>query len=232
MKEYIINNKKYRLNLFEEIGPKEAYLIGYLAGDGIYNRRTHKKLEKITISSSDPRIIYWISENYCPDATISSIIPINKKRNITTEKLSYRLSLSSKFSPIFNKYGILCLKVDKRLVNISNNMFKYYLRGLIDADGHFSSGIRKDRNRVWVNFGITHQSIPLLNSIQLFFENNLFLSSSVSQRKDENCLDLKISNRESVKKLINWLYDDENTPCYKKEQANKFLELYKKSNAT
>lgn len=226
MKEYIINNKKYRLNLFDKLDKKDAYLIGYLAGDGNYNKKTHKKLEKIATSSTNKEIIYWIRDNYCPDATISSIIPVNKKRNIVTTNYSYRISLSSKFSPIFNKYGILGLKKDRTLVNVSKDNFKYYLRGLIDADGHFSSGIRKDRNRIWVNFGITHQSHNLLNSIQNYLHNNLNISSSVRPRKDENCLDLKISNRESVKKLINWLYNDLETPCYKLEQANKFLSLY------
>jgi hypothetical protein len=110
-------------------------------------------------------------------------------------------------------------------VNISNDLFKYYLRGLVDADGHFSSGRRKDRNRVWVNFGITHQSLSLLQSVQRYLHEKLDISTFINPRNDENCMDLKISKKESIKKLINWITEDELSPFDKKYQTDKALML-------
>jgi len=225
MEEYIINNKKFRLNIFDKLDSKSAYLIGYLAGDGIFSRRTHKKLAKMTISSNDKKTIEWISENFCPDSTFRSILPINKTRNIVSKNLSYILPLSSKFSPVFEKYGILGIKSDRRCVNISKSLFKYYLRGLIDSDGHFSSGRRKDRNRVWFQLGITHTSLPLLTFVQKFLHEELGTSSFITSRKTENCMDLRMSSKESVLKLINWLTEDNLSPFHKQYQVDKILSL-------
>ena len=234
MKEYIINNKSYRLNIFDKLEPSSAYLIGYLCGDGAFNKKTHKKHEKLSICSKELSTIEWIRDNFTPDATIGSVLPINKKRNIVTENLSYRLALSSLMSPIFKKYGVLNIKKERICVGISKIMFINYLKGLIDSDGHFSSGKRKDRNRVWMNFGITHQSTSVLNSVQKYLHEELNISSFVNQRKDEDCLDLKVSNIESVVKLINWLYSTNDCPFVKKYQSDKCLALYieKKPNAT
>lgn len=210
MKEYTINNVKFRLNTFEHIRDfNDAYLIGYLCGDGGFAERTKKKLAKIAVSSSDKEIIDWMQNNYCPDSKISSIMPINKKRpEIISKKLSYRLPLSSKFSDTFDFYKILCKKTDRDMVNIPNKYFKAYLLGLFDADGHCSWGKRKDRNRLWVNIGITHQSENLLIKVQAYLTNVLNIASSVKRRKDENCLDLKFSNRDNAKKFLLWLYSD------------------------
>lgn len=227
MKEYIINNKSYRLNIFDKLDPSSAYLIGYLCGDGSFNKKTHKKHEKLSICSKELNTIEWIRDNFTPDATIGSVLPVNKVRNIVTTNLSYRLALSSLLSPVFKKYGIMSIKSERQCIGISKQMFINYLKGLIDSDGHFSSGRRKDRNRVWMNFGITHQSINVLNYVQKYLHENLNISSFVNQRKDEDCLDLKISNIESVIKLINWLYSSNDCPFVKTYQADKCLQLYK-----
>jgi hypothetical protein len=82
MEEYIINNKKYRLKIFDKLDYNSAYLIGYLAGDGNFSKKTHKKHAKLTVSSINKERIEWIKATFCPDSKINSIIPINKKRNI------------------------------------------------------------------------------------------------------------------------------------------------------
>jgi hypothetical protein len=225
-KEYIINNKTFRLNLFDELDFNSAYLIGYICGDGIYNKSTHKRQARMSVSSINEEVISWIAKNYCPDSTISKRIPVNKTRNIVSKNYSYRINMSSMFSKTFDKYGVLEIKENRRIVNISKKLFKSYLKGLIDSDGHFSSGIRRDRNRVWMNLGITHQSEQVLGYVQRFLHNELNISSFVNRRKDEDCLDLKMSNIESVIKLINWLYEENNCPFYKKYQCDKCLSLY------
>jgi len=226
MKEYVINGKKYRLNIFDKLDCKDAYLIGYLAGDGAFSKKTHKKHAKLTISSSNENVIKFIKKNYCPDSTYRSIIPINNKRNIISKKLSHILPLSSKFSETFKKYGILCLKKDRTFINISRKMFMYYLRGLIDADGNISTGIRKDRDRLWFKFQITHQSIKLLKAVQNLLNIEYNISTVITKRKDEDCFDLTISNRESLLVLYKNIIDCNNTPFFKRKNLKYFYKMH------
>lgn len=208
MKEYLINGKKYRLNVFEKItNPNEAYLIGYLCGDGGYQKHTHKRLARLSVSSSDEYIINSFKNEFCPDNQVGSRLPINKTRaKIVSNKLAYVLNFSSKFHNTFNKFGILSKKEDRKTVNISKKMFRYYLLGLFDADGHISWGKRKDRDRLWCNFVITHQSMSVLAYVQNMLHEHLNISTSIRPRTTENCLDLKISNMSSVAMLYEYLY--------------------------
>lgn len=230
MKEYLINNKKYRLRLFEKIhNNEEAYFVGYLCGDGSFNKGTYKRKARLGISSINETTIEWMRKKFSPDSSIHSIVPVNKKRNIVTKKLSYRITFSSKFQKTFNKFGILGIKRDRRLVNISRRMMNAYVLGLFDADGHISWGRRKDRNRLWANFGITHQSYDVLSKIQKFIEEELNISSSIRTRKDEDCMDLKFSNRDSIVKMYNFLYKNEIFHDKKKENNFKtFISEYTK----
>jgi len=230
MKEYLINGEHYRLNVFEKIETKEqAYLIGYLAGDGGYNPPTHKRNPRLYVSSIDKPLIESIKQEFCPDGVVGSRVPINNTAgySIVSSNSAFTLNFSSKFEECFNKFGILSKKVDRKLVNISKKNMKYYVLGLFDADGHISYGHRKDRNRLWANFGITHQSFDILSKVQEFLMNELNVCSSVKQRKDEHCLDLKFSKIESVAKVLNWMYEDK-PKFYSQVKYNryeKFLEL-------
>lgn len=229
MKEYLINGKHYRLNVFEKIESKEqAYFIGYLAGDGGFNPPTYKRKARLYVSSSDKEIIEGFKTAFCPDSIINEKLPVNNTAgyNITTDKLSYTLNFSSKFEECFNKFGVLEKKPNRKLVNISKVNMKYYLLGLFDSDGHLSFGHRKDRNRLWTNFGITHQSFDILSKIQNFLMNELNVCSSVKQRKDENCMDLKFSKVESVLKVMMWLYEDP-PEIYSKIKFERYQNLLK-----
>lgn len=223
MKEYLINSKKYRLRTFEKIEtPYHGYLIGYLAGDGSFSAATHKRVARLSVGSSEEDIINGFRDFFCPDTVVGSKWPINNTpgRNIKANKLSYILTFSSKFHETFNKFGILSLKKDRSLVNISKKDMKRYLHGLFDADGHISWGYRKDRNRLWGKVGITHQSLSLLKKVQKYLEEELDISSSVAPRNDEDCLDLQFSKRESIEKFVLWLYDEEVTFPYNKTKRD------------
>ena len=229
MKEYLINGKQFRLNLFEKIENKEqAYLIGYLTGDGGFNPPTHKRLARLYVSSNNESIIQGFKEEFCPDSIISSKIPVNNSENynIVSNKLSYVLNFSSKFSETFNKFGVLGIKKNRTLVNISKKFMRQYILGLFDADGHISFGFRKDRNRLWGNFGITHQSYDVLSKVQKFLNEELNIASSILTRKDEDCMDLKFSKLDSVVKVLDWLYED--TPnVYNEIKYQHFLKFKK-----
>jgi len=229
MKEYLINAKKYRLNIFDKLDPESAYLIGYLAGDGIFNQPTHKRKARLSVSSVDTYLIEMFQRLYCPDTAVNYKVTINKKYNIKTEKKTATLAFSSKFSPLFNKYGVLGLKNDRRIVNIPRNLMRHYLRGFFDADGHISYGHRKDRDRLWANIGFTHSSFEFLSSIQRIMEEELNIATTVRPRRDEACYDLKFGNMARVAAFVEWLYAEPSVLFNHRKQrkASMFLNEYK-----
>lgn len=231
MKEYSINNKKYRLNLFEKIeNEKQAYLIGYLCGDGGISTENKKRKNRLCISSTYEETITVFKNEFCPDSTVSSRVPINNTEgyNIKTNKPSFTLTFSSKFSNTFNKFGILSKKENRRLVNIPKKSMKHYLLGLFDADGCISWGKRKDRNRLWSNFQITHQSMDVLSKIQTYIMEELNIATSIKPRKTEKCFDLRTSNRNHIVKLYEFLYKKRSIFYNKKKHSNfkKFVEEF------
>ncbi len=219
MKEYNVQGTIRRFHLFEKITKqKEAYLIGYLAGDGGYAKHTHKRKARLRLSSSYEPVIDYLVREFCPEVTVSSHVPINKQRNIVSKRLSYRMTFPAMFHDTFNKFGILSLKKERVIVNIPKKFMPHYLVGLLDADGHISFGHRKDRNRLWANIGFTHQSIKLLVTVQTFLDRELGISSGIAPRSDEDCYDLKFSSLESVKKFLEYIYKDVEF-CNKKKKG-------------
>jgi len=229
MKEYLINNKQCRLNILERIGTKEdAYFLGYMLGDGGFNQPTHKRKARLYISSIRQEVIDSFKNTYCPDSSVSSRLPINNKRpNIVGKNLAYTLNFSSKFEVMFKKYGLLDKKKNRVIVNIPDKYFGDYLLGLFDADGHITFGYSKDRGRLWGNFGLTHQSFQALSYVQEFLMKHLNISTTVRQRKTEDCLDLKIASLPALKKIYELMYTGV-TICDKVKQS-KFKELIEKN---
>lgn len=223
MKEYLINGKKYRLNIFEKVETQDiAYLLGYLCGDGGYNKETHKRNARLFVSSCNENIIQHFQQTFCPDNVINEKFPVNNTKgyNINANYMSYTLNFSSKFSPTFKKFGVLALKQDRGIVGIPKKMFPFYLLGLFDADGHFSWGRRKDRNRLWGSFVITHSSIYVLNYVQSILCDELNISSTVSIKGKEKCYVLRMGKLQSLKILYNYIYDEVNTKYDIKKQKN------------
>lgn len=233
MKEYLINGKTFRLNVFEKITESsDAYLIGYLTGDGNFHNATHKRLARMAVSSINKDVIDFFKESYCPDSTVKAKLPINKKRNIVAKNLAYYMCFSSKFSSTFNKFGILCRKSDRVMCNIPKKFMPYYFMGLFDADGCWSWGYRKDRNRLWGKFMITHQSMKLLCSLQRYLSEELGVSTYIRPRSDENCMDLTASARGDLAKIIEWCYSYEHPILdeHKKAKGIGYLKAYKALN--
>lgn len=233
LKEYTINGESYSLNLFDKITcSEEAYLIGYLCGDGGYNAPSYKRIARLYVCSADETVITKFQKYFCPNNSINSKIPINKTRNIIATKPIYSLNFNSKFSEVFNKYGILAKKVDRKCINIPKKFMNAYLLGLFDADGCITWGFRKDRNRLWASFQVTHCSLDVLSKIQKYLVSEWKINSIVTKRKTENCYDLKISEREVITELYCRLYED--TTCLfglsrKKDHYLKFVEEYLQS---
>lgn len=226
MEEYKINNKIFKLNVFKRVRDNnDSYLLGYLSGDGGINKGTHKRNARLFVSSIEYDVIKSFCDFYCPDNLITSKIPINKKRGIKSNKESYILNFSSKFSEAFKNHGILCLKKDRDIVGVKNSLMIKFIHGLFDADGAISWGRRKDRDRLWANFVVTHQSLKLLNKVQNFLLNEFEIATSINIKKNENCFVLRTSRMKDIAKLHDIIYNEEMTLTYNKNKEKHYLKF-------
>ena len=228
--EYKINGKIYNINVFETANSKnDYYLLGYLLGDGGLNKATHKRKARLFITSTEKYIIEFFRNSYQPDSIINSRIPVNNTRNIVSKIESHRFTFSSKFEKTFKKYGILDIKENRTFHNIKKEMFPSFLLGLFDADGHFSWGKRKDRNRLWCAFGITHSSFNMLIKLQKILLEQYEIPTSINQKSDERCYVLKTGSLIMNEKLLKILYSAKPTVFNKTKynNCNKFLDKLK-----
>lgn len=230
MKEYKINGKIIRLNIFNKIrDANDAYLIGYILCDGSYHQKTYKRAHRMAVSSTDIDIIDFFVKHFQPDSDPKNREPMsNKDMNIIGKKRYKNLVFSSKFSPCFNKFGVMNLKKDRTYVNIDSQNFNAFLLGCFDADGSISWGRRKDRNRLWADFKITHGSLKFLTKLQKDLHRIYGISTFVAPKGDEKCYVLRISERAQVSDLFYILYKNKpevyNTK--KEESYKKFVKSY------
>lgn len=208
--EYAISGNTYKLHLFDKIETQEeSYMLGYMLGDGGFNKETHKRNARMFVSSKDEYIVNYFKNYFQPDNSIDSRIPVNNTRpEIKSTELSYRMTFSSKFTPIFKKYGILGIKEDRTFHNISKDKMASFLLGLFDADGYITWGKRKDRNRLWCNIGITHPSLKMLEKLQRFLLEELNITTAIALKGQENCYILRTGNMSMISNLIDFLYSN------------------------
>lgn len=232
IKEYNVQGKKFRMQIFNKVDTHEqAYLIGYLLGDGGFNDSTHKRRARLFVSSADEYIIKGFQEQFCPDTPISSRIPVNNTRKeIKSFIYSYRLQFPSKFHDTFKKFGVLSVKTERTYHNIKKDFMGSMLLGLFDADGSLSWGRRKDRNRLWCNYLITHPNLKMLEKLQEFLADELNVTTQIRPKGKENCYILRTSNRDNVVKIIDFMYA--NKPkvynLTKQRKSSEFITEYKK----
>lgn len=229
IKEYTVQGKSYKMRLFDSIKDgNEAYLIGYLLGDGGFNQATHKRQARLFVSSVNENVILNIQELFIPDTPINNRIPKNKTRpEIKSNKFSYKIQFPSKFYNTFNKFGLMDVKDKRTYHNIPKEYMSDFLLGLFDADGHISWGRRRDRNRLWCNFGITHPNVFMLTKLQRFLVDELRVPSYINPRKTENVFDLKLSKRDDIIIIFDYMYNNSTTSMYNEEKKQSYLNFKK-----
>lgn len=230
IREYNVQGKIYKMQLFDKITTNEqAYLIGYLLGDGGFMKGSHKRKSRMFVTSIEEYIIKHFQEEFCPDNNINSTIPLNNVRpNINTTKVSYMLQFPSKFYDTFNKFGILGLKTERTYHNIKKDYMNNLLLGLFDSDGCITWGKRKDRDRLWCSFFITHPNLKMLEKLQEFLADEVGVTTQIRPKGTEKCYILRTSKRENVYKILQYIYSNKpkvyNISKYK--NSNEFIKTY------
>lgn len=174
---------------FSEIDTKEkAYILGYLLADGYINNST---LE-FGCAIADKEILEFIAKELNFNTRIFPIARITvRNKRIIKDLLRYTVGS----------------KENKTFPRINKNLQHYMLLGFFDGDGCLTWGKRKDRNRLWQKVNFTG-SYKLLYAIQKLLQK-LDITSSLHPKGKENCYVLELASKEDVKKILSYMYGDE-----------------------
>jgi len=185
---------------------KVAYLIGYLAGDGNFCNGWGKRKDRLSVTTVDVEFVKWVSENIVDFPMTNPKLNHNKERGIFAKQKSYTKTFPVSYSEDLKRYGVLSLKKDRSIQNISKKDMQHWLRGFMDSDGHISYSIRKDRDRLAGKAGFTHPSDKLLGQVQKFLMDELNIPSAIKPKKGEDCFTLSFSKLSDVKKFGMFIY--------------------------
>lgn len=196
---------------FHNIDSEEkAYFLGFLYADGyIHDKR---KYVYLTIQEDDKEILEKFSAIL---KTNKPLLFIKKKTPKTPNwKNQYRLSLTRKtvYSDL-KRWGLYQGKsltlTPCKIIGLSTNLLRHFLRGYFDGDGSFS--YYKVRN----TYG-SSLSIVCTKEFNLFFsefvKKNLNINSTLSKRftDNTNCYNFRINGNKNVFKFLSFLYNDSN----------------------
>lgn len=191
---------EYIKDFFKKIDtPEKAYILGFLTGDGDYNKNN---IMTLALSKQDICIPIFISKNtgcnyYVSDKT-------DKEKKIFPK---VRISIGDKnYITDFKKYGIFDYKKNRKVPIINSKLYRYLLLGLFDAEGCITWGYRKDRNRLWHKISFT-SSLSILYGVQKILDR-FGISSAIKPKKDEDCYIIEFSDKERVFKFLNIIYPD------------------------
>lgn len=131
-----------------------------------------------------------------------SLITINKKtRRFPRARIQKRI-------PDILKFTGGRLKVDRHYPRIREDLERYLIQGLFDADGCLTFGRRKDKNRIWQKISFTSQ-LKILEGVQQYLIKKLDISTILRPKSNEKCYVIEFANRIDVLKFLKHIYPND-----------------------
>ncbi|MFS0865630.1 hypothetical protein [Fredinandcohnia sp. 179-A 10B2 NHS] len=216
-----LKSKKYNYDedYFENIRtPNQAYIVGYITGDGtIFVKKGSKRLV-MTLAECDKQLLFDIGE----EMNIKEAIKFRKK-NAENEQNKYSLIINStKMCNDLITLGIGPRKTGyEQWIDFRNEELQWaYLRGFFDADGHIRvykrNGYQKGR------MGFTGNQ-SMLTSILKFLKDHGYAKNVNSITGKQGCSDLYLSSLKELKDIGEFLYKHGDIKLNRKYE--KFLSL-------
>jgi intein/homing endonuclease len=191
-----LKNKIYEYNedYFEIIQtPNQAYIAGYITGDGtIYDRKKSKRLV-LSLAEEDKQLLFDIGREMNMETAIKF-----RNKNAENEQNKYSLTINS--TKMCN--DLISLGIGPRKTGIEKWMYFEdqtlqwaFLRGFFDADGHIRVYMRNGYQKARMGFTGNPE---MLKSILAFLKSNGFAKNVNSILPKQGCSDLYLS---SVKEI-------------------------------
>lgn len=182
---------------FNKIDTKEkAYALGFILADGSINMTN----TEISVSIYDKCVVEFISDTIGGHVNYSRILDKKAKR-FPRARLIKRIVDITKFTGGMQKK-------DRHYPRVREDLERYLIQGVFDADGCITWGRRKDKDRIWQKVSFTSQ-LKILEGVQKYLINKLHISTVVRPKSGEDCYVLEFSNREDVMKFCEHIYPNE-----------------------
>ena len=191
-------HKKNKKFLFEKIDSKEkAYSLGFILADGHIGK---DNVVEITTSKADREVVEYIASVIFSNVFVDDKLDKKKRRfpSVSTHK---------KITDV-TKFTGGRLKAERHYPRVREDLERYLIQGLFDADGCITWGRRKDKNRIWQKVCFTSQ-LNILSGVQQYLINKLQISTTLRPKSNENCFVLEFSNRNDVLKFLNHIYPND-----------------------
>jgi hypothetical protein len=193
---------KYDEDYFAEIKtPNQAYILGYITGDGtVFDRGKSKRLV-LTLAEVDKQLIYDIAKEF----NMINAVKFRKK-NKENEQNKYSLAINStKMCNDLINLGIGPKKTGKeRWLSFNNDNFNWaFLRGFFDADGHIRVYMRNGYLKARLGFT---GNVEMLKSILFFLKSKGFAKNVNSITEKQGCSDLYINSVCDIRLIYEEMY--------------------------
>ena len=229
---------KVNINKFDVIDTEEkAYWIGFIWCDGYNAKRKRKDVTtyefKLSLKDSDVGHL----EKFKNFMESDHPIKIYKAGGNYAENLKecrFLLANTEFGKKLDEQYGLIANRSDvsKLISSIPDNLFRHFVRGVLDADGSFTKYKTTEKGREVTKYIIGFTSyIQLLKHINCRIAELGISNSKINkygQRHvggDGECRELKYSGRLNCKRILDWLYADSN--IYLERKYEKYINMYK-----
>ena len=183
---------------FDKIDTKEkAYALGFILADSAITETN----TEISVAMYDKKVAEFIS-SVIGGHVIYDHTLIKKARRFPRVRLIKRITDITKFTGGY-------LKKDRHYPRVREDLERYLIQGVFDADGCITWGRRKDKNRIWQKVSFTSQ-LKILEGVQQYLINKLHISTIVRPKGNENRYILEFSNRADVMRFCKHIYPDKN----------------------
>lgn len=189
--------KKLPTLRFEKIDTKEkAYALGFILADGYINELNDVE---ISVALEDKEVADFFADNFC--GTVNTVTKIDRKKRLFPKARWHR-----RIHDILKFTGGR-IKCERHYPRVRDDLERYLLQGVFDADGCITWGRRKDKNRIWQKVSFTTQ-LKIAEGIQQYLLKKLNISTRIYPKSKSDCYVIDFSNKKDVLKLYHHLYDD------------------------
>lgn len=182
---------------FEKIDtPEKAYALGFILADGSVDKKSNVEVA----TSLDDKCIPDFIATVIKAKVFTSTIYDKKNRRFPRARLSKRITDITKFTGGQKKS-------DRHYPRVRDDLEKYLLLGLFDADGCIAWGRRKDKNRIWQKISFTSQ-LNILTGVQQYLIKGLGIATTIHPKTNCDCYVLEFSNKKDVLKFCEHIYEN------------------------
>lgn len=184
---------------FNVIDTKEkAYVLGFILADGHIDNNNGVS---IAVAKADAEVVEFIGN------IVDSRVCVDNK--YLPDKRHFPHAGITKHISDITKFTGGRLKEERHYPRVRDDVERYLLQGLFDADGCITWGVRKDKKRIWQKVSFTSQ-YNILRGVQQYLTNKLSISTVLRPKsQNEKCFVLEFCNKANVLKFLNHIYPDD-----------------------